>query len=139
MTQDAAILAEKIAAVERHLRRVEERLPSDPADLHPMTDASDAVILHLWQAVQIAIDLAVSVCVSAGLGSPSSYGDAFRKLATAGQVEPALAERLARAAGFRNVLAQAYETLDMNVVHRAAKGGPADLRAFLAGLAASTP
>jgi len=45
-----------------------------------------------------------------------------------------LAQRLTQAAGFRNLVAHAYETLDMERVHRAAIEGPNDLRAFLAGL-----
>lgn len=44
---------------------------------------------------------------------------------------PELAARLERAAGFRNVVAHAYERLDMARVHRAAREGPEDLRAFL--------
>lgn len=47
MSPQSAILAEKIAAVDRHLRRVAERLPQDSAEMQPMSDASDAVILHL--------------------------------------------------------------------------------------------
>jgi uncharacterized protein YutE (UPF0331/DUF86 family) len=43
----------------------------------------------------------------------------------------ALAKRFARAAGFRNVVARAYETIDMPRVHEAASRGPDDLRAFL--------
>lgn len=39
---DAAILAERTAAVQRHLRRVRDRLPDHPAALEPMTDATDA-------------------------------------------------------------------------------------------------
>lgn len=77
---DAAILAERAAAVQRHLRRVRELLPADPAELRPLSDATDAVVLHLWQAVQIVIDVAVSACIEQGLGSPPSYGDAFRML-----------------------------------------------------------
>ena len=42
------------------------------------------------------------------------------------------AGRLTRAAGFRNVVAHAYEELDMRRVHTAAQEGPRDLRAFLA-------
>jgi len=41
-------------------------------------------------------------------------------------------DRLVRAAGFRNVVAHPYDTLDMTRVHGAAQEGPADLRAFLA-------
>lgn len=132
MTMDRTLLAERTAVVERHLRRVHEKLPTDPGELKPMTDASDAVILHLYQAVQIVIDLAVSACVRLGLGAPATYAEAFRKLATAGYLDDAIAERLARSAGFRNVIAHAYEQLDLARVHRAATEGAGDLRAFLA-------
>lgn len=129
---DLHVLAERAAAVERHLARVAARLPSDPADLTPSSDSSDAVVLHLWQAVQIVIDLAVSVCVRLHLGTPASYGDAFDRLARAGHLDRGLADRLMRAAGLRDLVAHAYESIDLARVHAAAQQGPADLRAFLA-------
>ena len=135
MSPEVAILAEKVAAVGRHLKRVEECLPATAGELRPMTDVSDAVILHLWQAVQIVIDLAVSTCVRLGHGSPASYGEAFRKLASVGVIDVALADRLARAAGFRNVVAHAYEAIDMTRVFHTATQGPSDLRAFLSASA----
>jgi len=131
---DRQILAAKAAAVERPLRRIAERLPADPGGLEPNTDASDAVILHLWQAVQLVIDLALSACLQLDLGTPESYGDAFARLRDAGHLEEDLARRLVQAAGFRNQVAHAYEKLDMARVHQAAKRGPEDLRAFLAVL-----
>jgi uncharacterized protein YutE (UPF0331/DUF86 family) len=134
MTAANALLAEKAAAIERHLDRVAARLPAEASALVPMSDASDAVILHLWQAVQAVIDLAVSACVRRGLGSPASYGEAFDKLAETGLIDKALAGRLVRASGFRNVVAHAYAALDMARVFRAATDGPRDLRAFLAAL-----
>src|SRR4051812_47281214 len=115
-------------AVERHLRRVSDRLPAMPSQLQLMTDVSDAVILHLWQATQIVLDLAMSACLAFNLGTPSSYGDAFRRL----QHGTVIDDRLVRAAGFRNVGAHAYDALEMTRVDRAARDGPADLRAFLA-------
>jgi uncharacterized protein YutE (UPF0331/DUF86 family) len=132
---DAEVLAERAAVIERHLRRVAERLPERPEDLKPMTDESDAVVLHLWLAVQIAVDLAVQTCVRLGLGSPPTYGDAFRRLHAAGILEAPLADALVRAAGFRNVVAHAYEGVDLLRVHAAASSGPIDLRAFLRALA----
>lgn len=132
---EAPVLAERIAAVERHLTRVAAKLPASEADFTPGSDASDSVVLHLWQATQIVIDLAMSVCVRLHLGTPSSYAEAFRKLATGNKIDTALAERLARAAGFRNIIAHAYETVDLARVHRAATTGPTDLRAFLAAVA----
>ena len=136
---DRAVLAERTMALERHLARVAERLPARPADLQPSTDAADAVILHLWQATQIVIDLAMAACLSLNFGTPSSYTDAFRRLQGGGVIDEALADRLVRAAGFRNVVAHAYEGLDMQRVHEAARNGPADLRRFIAAVRDRTP
>ena len=47
---DREVLAERVAAVERHLARVVQCLPARAEDLRPATDASDVVVLHLWQA-----------------------------------------------------------------------------------------
>lgn len=131
---DRAVLAERTVVVRRHLARVAAKLPPNPADLQPSSDAADAVILHLWQATQVVIDMAVAACVALAAGTPQGYGDAFLRLASAGVIDAALAARLVRAAGFRNVVAHAYETLDMARVHRAATSGPADLVSFLAAL-----
>jgi uncharacterized protein YutE (UPF0331/DUF86 family) len=128
---DKNVLAQKVAAVERHLARVQTKLPMTATELLPSSDAADAVILHLWQAVQIVIDLGVALCVRSNLGTPPTYGAAFRMLSDAGKLDPDLAERLGRAAGFRNVVAHAYDSIDMQRVHEAASRGPDDLRAFL--------
>ncbi|HEY9415900.1 MAG TPA: DUF86 domain-containing protein [Pseudonocardia sp.] len=131
---DLELLAERAASVERHLDRVATHLPSEPTELRPLSAETDAVVLHLWQAIQVVIDLAVSSCVRLGLGSPPTYADAFRSLATAGVIDAELGERLGRAAGFRNLIVHAYADLDLARVHRIAAVGPPDLRAFLLAL-----
>jgi uncharacterized protein YutE (UPF0331/DUF86 family) len=131
---DKSVFAERAMAIERHLARVAARLPLEVGELTPSSDASDAVILHLWQATQIVIDLAMTACVARQLGTPSTYADAFRRLQRGDVINHELADRLVRAAGFRNVVAHAYEELDMARVHDAASKGPADLRAFVAAL-----
>ncbi|GAA0931693.1 hypothetical protein GCM10009559_20050 [Pseudonocardia zijingensis] len=131
---DRELLAERTAAVLRHLNRVAAHLPPNPDDLQPLSSATDTVVLHLWQAVQVVIDLAVSTCVRLGLGSPPTYGAAFRTLAEADVIPDPLAERLGRAAGFRNLVVHGYGRLDLRRVHAIATAGPADLKAFLAAL-----
>jgi len=74
--------------------------------------------------------------VKSGLGSPTSYGEAFRKLSSAGVIEAGLSERLTRAAGFRNVVGPRLRRLGHGPCHKTAMQGPADLRAFLAAMAA---
>lgn len=131
MSIDREVLAERVSAVERHLVRVQQKLPASAADFSPNTDASDAVILHLWQATQIVLDLALSACAQLKLGTPAGYADVFVRLQNAGLIEAALARRLVAASGFRHVVARAYESIDLRRVHQAATHGPADLRAFL--------
>lgn len=131
---DREVLAERSAAVIAHFDRVAAHLPADASELRPMSAATDTVVLHLWQAVQMVIDLATSSCVRLGLGSPATYAEAFGLLARADVLDAGLAERLARAAGFRNLLVHAYAALDLRRVHVIARAGPADLRAFLAAL-----
>ena len=132
MSIDRAVLAERTNAVERHLLRVAQKLPASAAEFSPNTDASDAVILHLWQATQIALDLALSACAQLKLGTPAGYADAFVRLQNAGLIETSLARRLVAASGFRDVVAHAYESIDLQRVYQAADQGPPDLRAFLA-------
>ena len=50
MTTAEALLAEKAAAIERHLDRVAARLPADASALVPMSDASDAVMARVFRA-----------------------------------------------------------------------------------------
>jgi hypothetical protein len=69
---DREVLAERVAAVERHLARVAQCLPARAEDLRPATDTSDVVVLHLWQAVQVVIDVALALCVQMNLGTPST-------------------------------------------------------------------
>ncbi len=131
---DPELLAERAAAVRRHVDRVAAHLPTSPTELRPDTAAADTVVLHLGQAVQVVIDLAVSACVRLGLASPPTYADAFRLLADAGVIPDDLAGRLARAAGFCNLVVHAYGRLDLARVHAAATTGPDDLLAFLRAL-----
>lgn len=128
---DRTTFAERVASVERHLGRVGERLPQEADQLRPMSDATDAVVLHLWQAIQIVIDIATSLCVARGLGVPPTYGDAFRALVLDGVLPADVGDRLVLAAGFRNLVVHAYADLDLAQVHDAARRGPDDLRVFL--------
>jgi uncharacterized protein YutE (UPF0331/DUF86 family) len=58
-------------------------------------------------------------------------------LSAAAVLDASLAERLSRAAGFPNLVAHAYETIDVNRVFQAARSGPDDLRAFFTALASA--
>ena len=66
----------------------------------------------LQLAIQAATDIANHILAEDTDVTPEDYGAAFRALAPLGIVEPALAERLASAAGLRNILVHMYLDLD---------------------------
>ena len=66
----------------------------------------------MLEAVQIVIDVACMVVSHEDLGHPKSYAECLRILGRSGRIDEALAERLARAVGLRNVLVHDY--LDVN-------------------------
>jgi len=109
-------------------------LPPSSEELRAGTDAADAVVLNLWQAVQMTIDLATAACLHFKLPAPGTYAEAFRHLGEAGVLDRGLAERLAAAAGFRNLVVHAYQALDLKRVQSIALSGPGDLREFLLAL-----
>jgi uncharacterized protein YutE (UPF0331/DUF86 family) len=82
-----------------------EELLSDPARL--------GHVKYLFvTAIEGCIDAAQHICASEGWGPPETNGDAFRIVARHGALDPALAERMAAAVGFRNVLVHGYAKVE---------------------------
>lgn len=130
MALDSETLAEKFAILERHLDRVQSRLPLHSEDFQAGTDACDSVILHLWQAIQITLDVAITWCIRRNLGAPTSYANAFERLAQDGAIDQSLAQSMIRAVGLRNRIAHTYEEINLSIVYVAAKNARPDLQAF---------
>ncbi len=128
------LLGERTRVLESHLNRIEEALPADPAALKRGSDAADVVSLHLLLAIQVVLDLSIFACIHFGLQAPASYDDAVARLAHAGRITDALAERLEQAATFRDAFIHAFEQLEAPSIYRAAKALPDDLRMFMADL-----
>jgi uncharacterized protein YutE (UPF0331/DUF86 family) len=63
-------------------------------------------------AIEACLDAAHHVVADRGLGMPASNADAFRLLGRAGVLQTDLAEVMAGAAGFRNVLVHDYAEVD---------------------------
>jgi uncharacterized protein YutE (UPF0331/DUF86 family) len=92
------------------LRRYRARVTR--AELNTVRDTQHMVLRALYVAAQAAVYLAMHLGADAGLPPAATYQDAFRRLADAGVLERNLAERLAAWAGFRNVLAHSYASVD---------------------------
>jgi uncharacterized protein YutE (UPF0331/DUF86 family) len=114
------MVATKVAAVRDAVARIRETLPPDPAAFEADRTAREIVVLNLFVALQETVALATHWLADAGLDVPGSYREIFLDLAGRGMVSRDLAERLAAAAGFRNLVAHQYGVLDPRRVHEMA-------------------
>ena len=85
--------------------------------------------------IEACVDAAQHVCAAQGWGPPGTNADAMRVLAEHGVLDPALAQQMRRAVGFRNVLVHEYVEVDDAVV-TAQLGDLADIHAFVAAISA---
>ena len=128
---DPEFVAERTRVLETHLRRIHAALPQDPAEFKQGTDAADVVSLHLLFGIQGVLDFAVFACIHFGLQAPASYEDAVARLEHAGHIADPLAERLEKAANFRDAFVHAFDQLDAASIYRAARVLPDDLKTFM--------
>lgn len=129
---DPELMRERSRVLEGHLGRIEAALPADALAFKRGTDTADVVSLHLLFGIQVVLDLAVFCCIHFGLQAPASYGDAVALLAHAGRLSDPLAERLEKAANFRDAFVHAFDDIDAGSTYRAARALPDDLRMFVA-------
>ena len=110
------VLVNKAAAIERAVRRVREEYGSDDSNLTANQTRQDAIILNLQRACESSIDAAMHLVRVHRLGIPQETREAFDLLERAGRLDPALAARLRKMVGFRNVAVHDYQKLSLDVV-----------------------
>lgn len=79
-------------------------------------DLQDISDRNLQVAIERCIDIANHIIAAQGLRLPQSSGDAFSVLAEASLLPADLAERLARAAGLRNIIVHEYLQVDRRLL-----------------------
>lgn len=125
--------AERIGARLERLERLVERLEEVRAagqEAYLADDRTRAMAERWLQlAIQACIDVGAQLTSELSVDPPSDYAGVFRVLARGGHLDAELAERLARAAGQRNILVHAYLDLDDREVF-ASLGRLDDLREF---------
>jgi len=127
---DAAVVAAKVGAIRDAVARVRQVLPREAAAFERDRTAREVVILNLFVALQETVSLATHWLADARLDVPGSYREIFLDLAQRGKIPRDLAERLASAAGFRNLIAHQYGVLDPVRVHGMASRELGDLLDF---------
>jgi uncharacterized protein YutE (UPF0331/DUF86 family) len=78
----------------------------------------------------LCVDIAAHVIADSEIPPPETMGQASDALANAGVVEVALASRLKKAVGFRNIAIHNYEIIDWKIVHSIAQNHLSDFSDF---------
>ena len=120
----------KVAVIERCLRRIGEEYEGHEHDLETNYTVQDAIVLNLLRASEAAIDLAMHATRVGKLGLPQESREAFVLLERAGWIEPVLSRRMQAMVGFRNVAVHDYQKLSLEIVKSILEGHLDDFRAF---------
>lgn len=126
---DAEVLDARLRELSHRLKRLAAKKPASPSRLLDDEDLQDIVARNLELAIQVCIDVAMHLCGAHGVVPPSS-GEAFSALADRKLIPRALAQRLRRAVGFRNILVHEYVEVDWKIVQRVIEHDTADLATF---------
>lgn len=124
------VLINKAAAIERAVRRVCEEYADDTRNLRDNQTRQDAIVLNLQRACESSIDAAMHLVRARRLGIPQETREAFGLLEQAQVIDAALADRLKKMVGFRNVAIHDYQRLNLDVVERIVLDHLDDFRAF---------
>ena len=109
------VVIQKLASIDRCLAAVRRYVAGDLGRLEePMV--LDAVVLNLQRACEQAIDAACREVSRRGLGVPADSADAFSLLERERVLSSAVADRMRRMVGFRNVAIHEYRRLDPAIV-----------------------
>jgi uncharacterized protein YutE (UPF0331/DUF86 family) len=112
------------------LARLLRRITDDLARLRPWAAGRSAALLddevaldhvkyRFVTAIEAAIDAAHHVAATEGFRTPATNADAVRELARHEVLPPVLADEVARAVGFRNLLVHRYaEIVDTKVIEQ---------------------
>ena len=127
---DPDVLARRILVLSETLGELDRSGGADAGELRKNAMLRAAVERWLQLAIESCIDMAFHIVSEREWTPPDTAAGAFRALASHGLLDAQLAERLASAAGLRNVLVHDYVSVDVGLLARAVERDLDDLRAF---------
>jgi uncharacterized protein YutE (UPF0331/DUF86 family) len=127
---DRVVLEQKLESLMRCITRVQAKRPANLDALIADVDAQDVIVLNLSRAVQPCGDIAMHHLASSDSAVPQTMGQAFEVLAQQNVIDAALALRMRKAVGFRNLAVHSYDTIEWAAVYAIANEHLDDFRAF---------
>ncbi|KPU26666.1 hypothetical protein TR13x_08780 [Caloranaerobacter sp. TR13] len=111
------VILNKVAIIERCIRRIHEEYENNPQNLLNYTK-QDSIILNIQRAAEACIDLAMHVVAEKSLGIPQNSRDGFELLYKNSIISEELNRKLKAMVGFRNIAVHDYQNIDLDIVKR---------------------
>jgi uncharacterized protein YutE (UPF0331/DUF86 family) len=133
---DPRVIEQKLETLRYCVNRVAGRCPENAGALARDPDSQDIIALNLSRAVQQCVDIGAHLITSLDLPPPGTMGETFDRLAEGKVIDGALADRLKKAVGFRNIAVRNYERINWDIVHAVCSRHLDDFRTFAREVAA---
>ena len=124
------VLLNKATTIERCVARIRTERARKVSDEIAQA-VEDSIVLNIQRACEASIDAAMHVVRLRELGIPQDRRDAFRLLAEAKIIDPALCGALQKMVGFRNIAVHDYQRIARPVIDHIVAHGLDDLLRFV--------
>jgi uncharacterized protein YutE (UPF0331/DUF86 family) len=100
---DREVIDQKLESLRRCIKRAREKCPTELDALVRSFDLQDIITLNLTRAVQLCVDIGAHMVADSESRPPDTMSETFDLMAETGILDGALAVRLKKAVGFRNI------------------------------------
>ncbi len=132
---DRDIVQTKLESLRRCVDRIAGKSPSSVNELVHDLDLQDIIALNLQRAVQLSVDIASHLIAETDAIPPATMAENFEVLRNLQVIDPVLAERMAKAVGFRNIAVHSYQAINWSVVYQICRHHLDDFRQFAKAVA----
>ena len=109
---DLRVINQKLESLRNCISRLETKIPSTAEILSSDFDIQDIISVNIERAVQVSLDIAAHIGSEFDDIREFSAAGTFLDLAKHKVISEDLGRRLARTAGFRNLLVHRYASID---------------------------
>jgi len=132
---DRDLVQTKLESLRRCVERIAGKSPSSVDELVQDLDLQDIIALNLQRAVQLSVDIAAHLIAETDAVPPATMAENFEVLQKLQIIDPVLAERMAKAVGFRNIAVHSYQAINWTVVYQICRHHLDDFRQFAKAVA----
>jgi len=126
---DKELIKKKLNFLDHFLSKI-ERMEFDEKGFVEDADIHDLVTFRLQQAVETSIDIATHIIASLSLERKERAKDAFLLLGKEKIIDKNLAQKMGKAADFRNRVVHGYNDFDFSLLFKDYRNDVTDLRNF---------